>query len=257
MKKNNKGREQFTIKRLVIKIGTSTITDKNGVLDAAFMDHVADQVHALRESGVMVSIISSGSVACGKVLLKDYFGDSILSNQVLATRGQPMLMNTWSKSFSRYNIHTFQYLLTQSNLEHPKLPLRECMEIGVPIINYNDAVSTEELKQLKKDADNDDIAACVARLTGADMTIFLTQGNGVLDKEKKTIGELHVADSNEISFNGTSNGGTGGMQTKIKYASEIVKHGGNVFIVDGRTTDVLLRVASGEHIGTKILGGTL
>lgn len=249
--------KQHTLKRLIIKIGTSTITDTNGNIDVDFINHIVDQVHALRESGVEVCIVSSGSVACGKVLLKNYNGDSLLTNQVLASRGQPMLMNTWSMSFDRYQIHTFQYLLTQSNLEHPELPLRRCMEIGVPIINFNDGVSTEEMKQLKKDADNDDIAACVARLTDADMTVFLTQCNGVLDQKNKTIPTLRVSDSRGINFTGISQGGTGGMGTKVNFAKEIVESGGTVFIVDGRTKGVLSRIVGGEHIGTKVVGGVV
>lgn len=247
-------KQEQKIKRIIIKIGTSTITDGTGKLDKQFIDHIVDQINSLRKKGVQVCIVTSGAVACGKRLFALYKGDTLLTSQVLATRGQPLLMDTWSKSFERYDIHTFQFLLTQSNLEHPSIPLRQCMEIGVPVINYNDGVSTDELKALKKDADNDDIAACAARLIDADLTIFLTQADGVMDHENKTIDTVHVAKDHDTIFNkGISNGGTGGIITKVKFAKEIAKRRGSVFIVDGRKTDVLLRVAAGEHIGTRII----
>lgn len=248
-------KKEQKIKRLIIKIGTSTITDGNGALDKKFIDHIVDQVNSLRNEGVQVCIVTSGAVACGKMLFKSYKGEAPLTSQVLATRGQPLLMDTWSKSFERYDIHTFQFLLTQSNLEHPSLPLRQCMEIGVPVINYNDGVSTEELKAVKRDADNDDIAACAARLIDADLTIFLTQSDGVMDHANKTIATVHVSKAHDTIVNkGISNGGTGGIINKVKFAKEIAKRRGSVFIVDGRKTDVLLRVTAGEHVGTKVVG---
>lgn len=247
-------REAFNAQRMVVKIGTSTITNAEGNLDYEFIDHVADQVNTLRESGVKVAIISSGAVPCGEALLRDYSGESILSKQVLATRGQTRLMSAWGNSFDRYGIHTFQYLLTQSNLEHPEFPLHESMEIGVPIINFNDGVSDAEMRQVRRERDNDDIAVRVAKLVDADTTVFLTQGIGVLDKTGGIVA-VFAEDAEHVVFSGVSKGGTGGMEKKVGFAKEVAELGTNVFIAEGRTKDILLRIARGEHIGTRVIAG--
>lgn len=246
-----KEKEQFVTKRLIVKIGSSTITEDGDPLNRDFMDNIAVQVSELLRGGVEVAIVSSGAVACGRKILGD-IGATTLDNQVAAVYGQPALIAQWTIAFSKHGINVGQELLTDQNLKSSKLVLEKSLKRGVVIINANDAVNDEEMKQFAISADNDKLAGYVADLINADTLILLTDVDGVLDEGGKVMETIVSNENAEIVFRDKSAVGTGGMESKVEIAKEIANSGKIAFIANGKTPNVLLRIARGETLGTRI-----
>lgn len=258
--------------RLVIKIGTSVLTAGTDHLNRPFMVDLARQIARLQAQGVQVLLVSSGAVASGWERLgfpprqqrsKDA---TVTFKQVLAAVGQSRMMHLYEQLFDIYNLKVAQTLLTRGDLSdrrrylNARNTLLHCLEHRiVPIINENDALATSELRV----GDNDTLSAYVANLVDADMLIILTDIAGLYSADPRrdptaTLLET-VAEIDEqiwaIAGGTGSHRGTGGMQTKIHAADLATRSGTTVVITSGHTPDVVLRVASGEQIGTRFLTG--
>ncbi len=242
-------REKFVTRRLVAKIGSSAITEgatNDEPLNKGLIDSIARQCSELFENGVEIAVPSSGSVACGRQVLH-LKEDDIVDRQVEAAYGQPYLIKTWIEAFAKYGVKAAQVLLTEADLNGAKLLLNRAMKHGVVIINENDSVSDQEMRQFLVSADNDRLAGFVAAAIGADTLLILTDVKGVLDSE----GNL-VEDGNSVNIEGLlgkSDKGTGGMKSKVEVARQAAENGMSAYIAQAKRPDIILSVARGRADG--------
>lgn len=253
--------------RIVVKVGTSTLTGGSKNLFAPRLVDLARQVTALRGLGWQVALVSSGAIAAGREALGfPSLPRRLPAKQMLAAVGQPRLMAIYEQYFTIYRSHVAQVLLTRADLADRRrfLNARNTLEAllqheVLPIINENDTVATEEIRF----GDNDNLSAQVANLIEADLLVLLTDQEGLytadprLDPAAQLIREVGPEQfSNTLwqAAGGTGNGlGTGGMYTKLQ-AADLARHAGAaVVIAQGAEPDVLLRVARGEAVGTRLL----
>lgn len=262
------------VNKIVVKIGTSSITKKNCdstkencSIDPDFMENIAAQIFELRKSGKEVIVVSSGAIGVGLYEL----GISpkpreIPIRQAAAAVGQSILMQYWSEAFAKYGIKVAQILLTYDfysdrisylNLRNSISTLLECGV--VPIINENDCTCTNEIEAIF--GDNDKLSAMVASKIDADLLIILSDIDGLFDKNPKThsdaklisLVEKITPEIESYGGNPTSFKGVGGMRTKIKAAKICSMAGCYVLITNSEIDNVLLRALSGEEIGTFFL----
>lgn len=243
--------------RLVVKIGSSSLFGKDRELDRLFIGNIARQVSEVRALGARVAIVTSGAIASGKNILGGNNGNEVRT-QVLAAVGQRPIINAWGEEFDRYGINTGLFLFAESDLDKPRLPLHEALDVDIiPIINANDTVSVDEIRKLAISADNDRLASFVARfLVNANKLILLTEidGDGVLDSNRQTIGAIDCLDNlQKVAVLGNSVDGTGGMDSKILEARNFISDGSKrAYIASARLDDVIVRIARGESVGTKV-----
>lgn len=235
--------EKFLSRRIIVKVGSNVLTEgatKEEPLNLATIDDVARQCSELFRSGVEVYLVSSGSVASGRNLL-DKNDDDIKDKQVEAVYGQPQLMFAWIGAFKKYGVNCGQILLTENDLPNAAEIIRRSAKEGVVIINENDAVSDEEMKQFVISADNDRLAAFVASRVEAETLVLLTDVQGILDKEGKLI---ESGDDVDVAFLNDNGGkGRGGMFSKA-YVAKLSQHSGmNAFIGSAKVRDIILRIA--------------
>ncbi len=257
--------------RIVVKFGTSLLTGGSDRLNQEIMSNLVAQVARLHGQGLETIIVSSGAIASGRHklgLTRKIKG--IPFKQVLASVGQSRLMNVYAELFGQHNITVAQALLTKADLSdragylNTRNTLLALLELRVVcIVNENDVVAIDEIQEAKF-GDNDNLSAMVANLVDADLLMILTDIGGLytadphLDPNAHLITQVVRIDS-DIECLGTSSAsslGTGGMITKIEAARLATASGVNVIIADGRETDVILRLASGEAIGTHFLPTT-
>jgi glutamate 5-kinase len=269
-------RKQFLedVNKIVIKIGTSSITKKNCdfskencSVDPVFMEGVAAQVFKLRQEGKEVIIVSSGAIGVGLYELGIAPKPrEIPIRQAAAAVGQSILMHYWSEAFAKYGMKVAQILLTYDfysdrvsylNLRNS---ISTLLEYGVvPIINENDCTCTNEIEAIF--GDNDKLSAMVASKIDADLLIILSDIDGLFDKNPKTHSDARLLPlveriTPEIeSYGGdpTSFKGVGGMRTKIKAAKICSMAGCHVLIANGEIENTILKIISGEEIGTLFL----
>ena len=254
------------VKRIVIKIGTSTLTKESSV-NTAYVRQIARQVNSLLDSGKQVVIITSGAIGMGAGQL--HLGDrpkEMKMRQACAAIGQPLLMAEYRKAFFRYNITVAQVLLTSEVLSNRKtyLNLRNSIEtlinIGVvPILNENDSVSTAEIGTAF--GDNDKLSALVASKIDADLLIMLSDIDALYDKNPKkyqdakpihTVFEINNSITRGAGGKGSTYG-TGGMKTKLEAAKIASNADCKIVLADGRIKNIISRVIEGEEIGTIFL----
>jgi len=253
--------------RIVLKFGTSTLTDGSDKLSLSRMADLVRQVARLWDTGHEVIIVSSGAIAAGReaaglVDLPKY----IPKKQMLAAIGQPRLMSIYEQLFHIYDKTIAQVLLTRSDLSDRRryLNARDTLEALIhqsiiPIINENDTVATEEIRF----GDNDALSAQVAILIEADRLILLTDQEGLytsdprLDPTAKMIDAIGVEGIGEEIWKAAgaskSEQGTGGMLTKLRAAELARQSGVTTSIARGNTESVVLRIANNEKCGTIIL----
>lgn len=248
--------------RIVIKVGTSTLTNKSTHLNKAHMLELVRAIATLKQKGLQVILVSSGAVAAGKELFTNFSISSIGDKQMLASVGQGRLMAVYDSLFSIYDIKIGQMLLTRADLENREryLNARELIENlldndVIPIINENDAVSISEIKI----GDNDNIAAITGILANADSVILLTDQDGLYDsdprsnKNAKLIEQVDVIDNTliqSLQLSQAGSLGTGGMYTKVLAAKKCTDAGINLIIANGKDTDNLLNLVAGIGRGT-------
>jgi glutamate 5-kinase len=241
--------EKFISKRMVVKIGSSSITKDGSPLNVDFVKNVAKQCSQLLKSNVEIAIISSGSVVAGKWVLRQT-RDDVIHDQVAAIYGQSILMNYWRGAFVDFGINVGQILISEDDLKKPNTPIVEGLRHGIQVINANDAVNDSEMKAYLLSADNDKLAGHIAQFIGADTLVLLTDVDGVLNGKGDVIQEL--TKDNEVSLLGKSSVGTGGMQSKVNVGLDCTQQGIRTVIANAYTDEVLLKVAKGESVGTKI-----
>ncbi|MBI2028076.1 MAG: hypothetical protein HYT07_00570 [Candidatus Levybacteria bacterium] len=237
--------ERFVTRRMVVKIGSSTITGNTENLDVNFMENIARQVSLLFNQGIEVMIVTSGAVISGKRGLGRV--DTVLDKQVAALYGQPELISEWRKTLNNNGVKKVgQLLVTDIDLRNVKTILSKSLHFGVVVVNANDPVNNYEMKQFLVSADNDRLAGFIAKEIDADTLLLLTDVDGVLDKSGKVINNFSTKE--EIVIFSASSLGTGGMSSKIQVAQEFI---GRAIIANGRSENVLLKVARGEEVGTQ------
>ena len=249
-------------KRIVIKLGTSTLTNGSKKLDRAHMLEIVRVVSALKNMQADVILVSSGAIAAGRELLNyPSLPKDVSYKQMLASVGQVKLIEEWEKLFSIYSLHVGQILITRADLEsrerylNARDTLFALLELGVvPIINENDAVSISEIKV----GDNDNLAALSAVLIEADMVVLLTDQKGLYtadprkNKDARLISRVDTIDENIIKIAGGSGTslGTGGMATKIKAAKIATEAGVKMIIASGEEPQKLVDLLLGKGEAT-------
>lgn len=251
---DNPRRALATAKRIVVKIGSRAIM---GGDDGRFQ-MLADQAAALIRRGHSIVIVSSGAVGLGaKRLGIGGRPKSLPMVQAAAAVGQSRLMQAYEAAFAVHGIPVAQVLLTHAGIKDREryLNVQRAMdalfELGVvPIINENDAVSTEELKF----GDNDQLAAMVAPLVSADLLVLLTDVEGLLDADKARIPVVHDPEQvRQFIWQHSSNVSLGGMLSKVGAAERALRGGLPVVIGPASDPRVLERIMDGDDLGTLFL----
>lgn len=259
-------REVFKdIKRIVIKVGTSTLSYGNGRLNFQRMEKLAFSMSALRSQGYQVVLVSSGAigVGAGRIGLVEKPVD-LAEKQALAALGQAQLMKIYQKMFEGYNQTVAQVLLTKDvmtikgRLGNAQGTLFRLLEMGIiPIINENDTISTDEILF----GDNDTLSAMVARLTEADLLILLSDIDGLYSADPKADSNAQIIRSVEkittklekFAAGTGSSFGTGGMATKITAARIASEAGIDTIITNGDEPSILFEVLEGKEVGTHFI----
>ncbi len=253
--------------RIVIKIGSSTLTAGTPHLSPPRLIDIARQVAQLCGLAHEIVIVTSGAMAAGRERLNfPQLPKDVPAKQMLAAVGQLRLMALYEQIFGLYGLPIGQVLLTRADLAdrrrylNSRNTLMALLGQGVtPIINENDTVATEEIRV----GDNDNLSALVANLVDADLLLLLTDQQGLYtadprrDPEARLVSEVSEPEIPEALWQaaGGSGGalGTGGMFTKLQAADLARRSGTRVVIAPGGEPDVLLRIAAGEALGTHFL----
>jgi glutamate 5-kinase len=255
-------------KRLVVKVGSSLVTNDGRGLDQAAIGRWAAQIATLRERGKEVVLVSSGAIAEGMQRLGWAKRPREIDElQAAAAVGQMGLAQVYESRFAEHGIRTAQILLTHADLAdrerylNARSTLLTLLRLGVvPIINENDTVVTDEIKF----GDNDTLGALVANLIEGDALVILTDQQGLFtaDPRKDPAAELvREASAGAPELEAMAGGagtsiGRGGMLTKILAAKRAAGSGADTVIASGRESDVLVRLAAGEAIGTQLIART-
>lgn len=255
-------------KRLIIKVGSSLVTNDGRGLDHNAIQNWAAQIACLRKMGKEVVLVSSGAIAEGMQRLGFTRRPTEIDElQACAAVGQMGLAQIYETSFRQHDIGTAQVLLTHADLAdrerylNARSTLRTLLRFGiVPIINENDTVVTDEIKL----GDNDTLGALVANLIEADALIILTDQAGLYsaDPRKNPDAEfIHHATAGDPKLEDMAGGagssiGRGGMLTKILAAKRAANSGAHTVIAWGREPEVLVRLLQGEAIGTHLIAQT-
>lgn len=272
-------------RRIVIKLGTSTVTGDAGEVSRERVQPITRAIAALRAERRQVVLVSSGAVGLGagrlglaRARLKD-----VVTKQACAATGQSLLMNAYENLFRPHDINIAQILLTESDFTdwHRYMNLRRTMEKllkldVLPIINENDTISTAELERVSSAeggkaqpvfGDNDRLAALVMSKLDADVLVLLTDVDGLYARRpnENFVPESNAAASGVIALveeitrdlksvaSGASAGGRGGMVTKLEAANIAMQAGGIAVIANGRRADTLGRIFAGEAVGTTFM----
>lgn len=263
MLNNEASREALKkVKRIVIKVGTSTITYANGKRNFSQIDRLAREISDLQNQGKEMILVTSGAVAVGV----DRMGlpgkpKTIPGKQAAAAVGQGVLMHTYEKFFADYGQIVAQVLITKTEAidRHRYTNTRNTfMELMrqrvIPIVNENDVVALDELKI----GDNDNMSALVAGIVDADLVIILSDVDGLYTANPQThpdaviVPEVaEITPEIEASAGGVGSArGTGGMATKIQAAKAATSSGIHLVIASGTEKNAITRVLQGEELGT-------
>ncbi len=255
----------FAYHRIVVKLGTSTLTAGTPRLAPAVIVELVRQMAALGQAGCEVVLVSSGAIAAGREkLAMTAMPSGILPRQMLAAIGQPRLMGLYEQLFGLYGRTVGQVLLTRGDFSrrrsylNARTTLRALLDQGVvPIVNENDTTATEEIRV----GDNDNLSALVANLVDADLLLLLTDQPGLFtgdprrDPAARMLSEVLEPEIPAALWAaaGQSVGGlgVGGMATKLQ-AADLARRGGTTTIIaSGSAANVIERAARGETLGTQ------
>ena len=264
--KNRNTREEIleNIQRIVVKVGTSTLTNENGHLDIEKIRKIVLELSNLQDKGYDVILVSSGAVGAGMGLLNiNEKPKTLAEKQMLSAVGQVSLMQIYQTLFKEHNKIVGQLLLTKEEFSNRKryLNMRNVFNAFlkrkiIPIINENDAIVSNALKI--KVGDNDTMSALVSGLIDADLLIILSDIDGLYNKNPRKYEDANlihiVGDINEDIKNMAgaegSKFGTGGMITKIIAAEMVTKIGTSLVIASGDEPKNITRIVEKENIGT-------
>jgi len=252
-------------RRLVVKLGTNLLTGGARHLDLELMASLVDQIARLHQQGLQVILVSSGAIAAGRDKLGlDREHKDIPLRQVMAAVGQGRLMHTYEQLFVKHGIIVAQALLTKVDMSdragylNARNTLLALLDLRVvPIVNENDVVAIDEIKEAKF-GDNDNLSAMVANLVDADLLMLLGDVVGLytadphLDPRAKLISKVEKIDTciEHLARGTGSRQGTGGMVTKVEAAKLASSSGVAVVVADGRQPDIIPRLVQGKPLGT-------
>ncbi len=249
-------------KKIVVKVGTSSLTHASGKLNLNQIDSLAREIADIHHSGIEIILVSSGAIAAGLGKLGLRKSDISLSDkQAMAAIGQNILMHMYRKMFSEYGIEIGQILLTKEDFDSPE---RSALCKGtldalfryevLPIINENDAVAVAEIKV----GDNDTLSALVCNIIGADLLIILSDIDGLYEDDPKEnpqarlIHQVTTLDEavRALAKDTDNDMATGGMGTKISAIEIAMKTRTKTVIANGREKHILRDILSGKIVGT-------
>ncbi|MBP1608085.1 MAG: glutamate 5-kinase [Acidobacteria bacterium] len=261
-------------KRIIVKVGTNLLVERDRGLNVKFIAEIIRQIMELRKGGKEILLVTSGAIGAGKKRLKfaQMPHDTSLK-QACAAVGQGILMRTYDEMFEKYEQPIAQVLLTEEDFSsrarylNLRNTLGKLLDLGVlPVINENDTVSVHELEEQSgwvarvPFSDNDKLSGLVAGKIFADLLVILSDIDGLYDrnpqlhKNAQRIDLVHsITPSIEAMAGANTDGGRGGMVTKLQGAKIAASSGVPVVIANGWSRDVLLRVVHGENIGTLFL----
>lgn len=252
-------------RRIVVKVGSSLVTNQGKGLDHEALACWAEQMSQLKEMGKEIVLVSSGAIAEGMQRLNwEKRPTALYELQAAAAVGQMGMAQAYATSFFQHSLHAAQILLTHEDLSNrtrylnARSTLKRLLALNViPIINENDTVATEEIRF----GDNDTLAALVTNLVEADVLVILTDQTGLftgdprVDKQAKLINEAEAGDPDIARMAGGvgSHIGRGGMQSKVLAAKRAARSGAHTIIASGSEENILIRLANDEMIGTRLL----
>ncbi|MBR3866189.1 MAG: glutamate 5-kinase [Butyricicoccus sp.] len=256
--------------RIVIKVGTSTLTYPSGKLNLRCIEHLVRIISDLHNCGFEPVLVSSGAIGVGanKLGLRERPRTTRMK-QAAAAVGQCELMHIYDKMFLEYGVTVAQILLTRSDVNNEVKrqnihnTFDALLETGtVPIVNENDTVATEEIEAVETFGDNDTLSAVVAGLCGADLLVIMSDIDGLYDSNPrenpnaKLIDRVEVIDDELRAIAGGPGtaGGTGGMATKLVAAELCMENGISMLITRGENPEVLYDIVEGRHVGTLFKG---
>jgi glutamate 5-kinase len=246
--------------KIAIKVGSNVLTRADGTLDMTRMSALSDQIATLHKRGVEIVLISSGAVASGKsVMSVNKKMDEVDRRQLFSAVGQAKLINHYWELFREHGIIVGQVLTTKENFadRHHYLNQRNCMQVMLrnnvlPIVNENDTVSVQELMF----TDNDELSGLIATMMDMEALIILSNVDGIYDGDPQStttkIIEKITPEQNieEFILPQKSSFGRGGMRTKINIARRVAEQGIDVFVANGRSENILLKILDTESSET-------
>ena len=267
--------EFINAKRIVIKLGTNILRGDDGYVSLPRIFSFIEDISRLVHQGKEVIVITSGAVSLGKKRLGLSTTEGTALKQACAAIGQSKLMSIYEEGFETYGLVAAQILLTEDDfsVREKYLSLRttfnKLLELGtVPVINQNDTVSTVEISPRFAEmqvafSDNDKLSALVASELDADLLVILSDVEGLYDKNPKEFSDAKIIKTvpevtEEIYKMGTdaSEGGRGGMRTKLEAAKMVTRFGGKVLIANGKIPFIIKKIFDGEDYGTMFLPQT-
>ncbi len=250
--------------RLVVKVGSSLVTNQGKGIDRDAVTHWSAQIAQLHRQGKQVVLVSSGAIAEGIVRLGWPRRPTVMHElQAAAAVGQMGLVQAYEVAFAEHGIRTAQILLTHEDLAdrtrylNARSTIYTLLNLGVvPIVNENDTVITDEIRL----GDNDTLGALVTNLIEAESLIILTDQDGLFSADPRSNPDAkfiaHAQAGNpeleQMAGGAGSSVGTGGMLTKILAAKRAANSGGHTIIASGREPNVLVRLSEGQCIGTEL-----
>ena len=252
--------------RIVVKVGTSTLTYPNGKLNLQAIDQLCYSLSGLVNENKEVVLVSSGAigVGLGQLGMKER-PSAIPEQQALAAIGQTQLMTVYQQRFAVYGQKIGQILLTHDVMDYPTSrenvlnTFENLLRLKViPIVNENDTVAVDELDHHTKFGDNDQLSAIVATSIDADLLIMLSDIDGFYDKNPRkfadakllhTINEINAKTFEKAGGRGTKFG-TGGMTTKLKAAKRILDANKAMILANGENPSIIFKILNGEELGT-------
>lgn len=250
------------IKRIVVKVGTSSLTYPNGTMHFSQMEKLVRQLAELTHQGYEVVLVTSGAIGAGVGLMNlSEKPKSVADKQAIAAIGQLHLMHLYQKFFSEYGKRIGQILLSKDDIlnkkrsQNARNTFDSLIAYGtIPIVNENDAVVVDEIKV----GDNDTLSAYVSQLIHADLLILLSDIDGLYTDNPRTnanavkLDEVDMITSEILALakGSGSSLGTGGMSTKLTAAQIATKAGTHMIIANSFEPQVLTRIMAGEPLGT-------
>ena len=265
-------KEFLNVKRIVIKLGTNVLRNEDGEVALSRIYSYIEDISKLVKSGKEVILVTSGAVGLGKKKIGLSNTDGVALKQACAAIGQSKLMSLYEEGFDTYNVVAAQILLTEDDFSQRKkylslrTTLNRLLEMGaVPIINQNDTVSVIDFDDMLSSvqvcfADNDKLSALVASELDADLLLILSDVDGLFDANPKVNPNAKIIKevkgvTDDIRALGTdaSEGGRGGMRTKLEAARLVTRFGGRVLIANGKIPYVISEIFNQKDIGTMFI----
>lgn len=248
--------------RVVIKIGSSTLTHGTGHLNLHRIEKLAKTLSDLKNAGKQIILVSSGAVSAG--VAKAGLGhkpQTLEEKQAMAAIGQSELMKIYDRFFSDYGHKVAQILMTRDVVDNPtrrraaENTFNTLLSMGcIPIVNENDSVSTDELVKF---GGNDILSAYVAKLIHADILINLSDVDGLFDSDPRKNPDAKfiervedISDVMNMAGGAGTDRGTGGMEAKLTAAQMVTDAGIPMFIMNGQNPEILYELLDGKHVGT-------